>query len=690
MANQQTIKTWPEFLRLQGSYETKINTLRASNLSYINPQTQRPLAWVALVDPRFASECLHFFHTIKNQKQVTISANIAKQIRKEAPESYIGALSALKGEEKIQKIVTILSMFVSKRADIGYHSGMNFIVAVLLEVFKLESDTFVMLCHIIEKIYPGDYFSCESRKLGLHRELRVLVMMASKLRPRLAATLKAVFNPKNSNTKEDDLTPFVSTIKRIGFSWFSTLFVPNVLPFDLLRIWDNMLIHGFEFVLKLALTLLSKYEKFLRNTIKAETKAISLENSVDSLLVAGNLTRMKLMQKFEKLPIEKMIKKAIVKSTYKILKRDELLGQAENLEKNHLERLYRLRQSKMILRNRGLIFSFNEALDIYQSFDQLNKEFVTREEFVKIAKMRLQWYPSHALNIFNTFDQEGNDSIEITQIKSGLAILTQCSIDEKLTLCFQAHDKERSEHLSPDDIFNLISCIEKSLDYRSEYFKTQSTGFFESLDINDDGKIPLAEFIRSAKIDPSCTPIIDFINAVESNEYIQVPEMKMAQIHLEGTFSDIHSPITPISDASPMSDISGIDDLPNEENNYYEPEAPIEIPQIEINENIGEIVEEVKNDTPKMEEKQEDKPIFDFGFEKFDNGGIDEDQYDTVVRTESLTVDNKIPIESIEYPVLHESYDSKRKIELPEPVMVPKEPRPGCSRLCTRETCLIF
>lgn len=61
-------------------------------------------------------------------------------------------------------------------------------------------------------------------------------MMTERLRPQLATTLRAVFNPKNSNTKEDDMTPFVNTVKRIGLSWFSTLFVIHILPFDLLRV----------------------------------------------------------------------------------------------------------------------------------------------------------------------------------------------------------------------------------------------------------------------------------------------------------------------------------------------------------------------------------------------------------------------------------------------------------------------
>ncbi|CAG9317037.1 TBC1D2_2 [Blepharisma stoltei] len=680
MARQQAIKTWPEFLRMQESYETKMTTLRSSILSYVSPRTQRPAVWVALIDPQFASECLHFFHAAKNQKQVTIPTNTAKNIRKESAESYISALSVWKAEEKIQKISTVLSIFAYKRPDIGYHSGMNFLVAILLEVFKLESDIFLMLCHIIEKIYPEDYFIIDNRKLGLHRELRIFAMMAEKLRPKLVATLKAVFHPKNSNTKVDDLTPFVNTIKRIGFSWFSALFVKSILPSDLLRVWDNILIHGFEFAIKFALTILSKYEKFLRTTVKAETKAIGLDASVDTLTVAGNLTRIKLMQKLEKMPIEKMIKKAIAKSTYRIHKRNELITQAENLEKLHLERLYRLRQSKILLRNRGLGFSFTELLDIFHSFDQLNKEFVSREEFLSILKLRQNWISSLSINIFSAFDQYGNDSIELAQIKIGLALLSQCPTDEKLSLCYQAYAKSSSEDLYPVDIFNLICCIEKTLDYRSEYFKTQSSLFYDSLDLTGySNKVSIADFVRILKTEPASMPIYDFINAVEANEYIQIPEMKIAQMHLEGTFSDIHSPLTSRSDSSHTSEISTYEDDPqNQENDYFEMENPetFEIPSIEINENIGNF-EEIKNDA--VEEINEDTPNFEKMEEDFD-----EEKYETIVRAESLAVEKQS-----EFNVFKENHN-KRKIELPEPIVIPKESRPGCSRLCIKDTCELF
>lgn len=150
------------------------------------------------------------------------------------------------------------------------------------------------------------------------------------------------------------------------------------------------MIHGFDFVFKFSLTLLSKYERFLKNTIKSETKNLGVGNSVDALIVVGNSARLKLFLKLEKIPIEKMIRKAISKPTYKALRRIDFIKQAENLEKNHLERLSRLRQSKMILRNKEAPFTSLEASDLFYAMDSLNKDFILREEFLKIVTQKLR------------------------------------------------------------------------------------------------------------------------------------------------------------------------------------------------------------------------------------------------------------------------------------------------------------
>lgn len=97
---------------------------------------------------------MDFYRSVKQTKQVILSNTTATRIRQDAAKSFSGSLSSLNSGEKTQKIITLLSIFASKRNDIGYHFGMNYIGAVLISVFPSESDAFIMFCHIIEIVYP--------------------------------------------------------------------------------------------------------------------------------------------------------------------------------------------------------------------------------------------------------------------------------------------------------------------------------------------------------------------------------------------------------------------------------------------------------------------------------------------------------------------------------------------------------
>jgi hypothetical protein len=127
---------------------------------------------------------------------------------------------------------------------------------------------------------------------------------------------------------------------------FSTLFTVCVLPSNLFRVWDTIFIYGFEAAHKFALAILSKNERLLKNTIKAETKALGIGNTVDALIISGNQAKAKLLTKVEKLPIEKMLKKAISKRTYQNLSRDDFYEQARRIEQDYVSRIHELQQRR--------------------------------------------------------------------------------------------------------------------------------------------------------------------------------------------------------------------------------------------------------------------------------------------------------------------------------------------------------
>lgn len=532
--------------------------LHQSQLCFTSPQKQRPVyflvsVWVGLVDPKFAFEVLQYLRQAKEQGTSEVNEGDLAAIREDVGRTFVGSLSVLNAPNREKQMVTMLSLFVCKRPDIGYDSGMNYLMAVLLSVFSTESDAFVMFSHIIENVYPTGYFEDTERNLILHRELRVLVLMAERMRPRLVKCLQAIFRTESAPS-QSDFSPFVTTIKRIGEVWFSTLFCTMLVPSDLLRVWDVLFVKGFEFAQKFALVLLSRNEKFLRDNIKTEAKALNVGMSVDALIVAGNSTRVRLQKRVEKIPIEQLIKKALVKSSYVSLRRDDFLPAAAQIEGNHIDRLLRLRQTKRLLQSTPL--SFSEVLTMFQAFDQIQlNDSVSRALFMTKATKDFKWSALTALNVFTLLDQTGSDALDMRELKAGLAMLFSGTLEEKLRLCFHAFDIDHSGYLEPPEVVDMISIMESTLDGRSSFYRSQSASLYRLMDRNEDNKISVDEFVSSALKDPGAKPILDYINAIDGQDANAADMRMVALFNEEGEFEEIHSAISTMEEGVSGSDM---------------------------------------------------------------------------------------------------------------------------------------
>ena len=318
------------------------------------------------------------------------------------------------------------------------------------------------------------------------------------------------------------------------------------------------------------MTLLSKHENFIKNAIKQETKTLGLGISVDSLIIAGNLSRLKLLRKLEKLPIEKTIKKALIKNTYLALKRTSYIDSATNIEKDNTSRLIRLRQTKALVAAKDL--SYENVLKLFVLINSMSsQDQISRGLFLSIANKEIKWPIGLSSNFFTTFDQQGLDSVPIKQLKLGLSVLASNSIDEKLMLCYLAYDVNNTKTLTTEAVCDLLSTLEETLDYRSKFVKNNLREFSKSLGKYNPLSIEMNEFIACVNNDPACQSLIKIIIAIESFEVISSTDMKIANITLDGDYSNTHSPIMTSSINTPKSDISyegpNFDELDSKLNN---------------------------------------------------------------------------------------------------------------------------
>ena len=475
----------------------------------------------------------------------------------------------MNSDEKVSKIVSFLGMFALKRPDIGYHYGMTYMIGLLLSIFSSENEVFLLFCYIIEMIFPSDFFLSDNRCLGLHKELRNIAKMAEILRPNLINTLKAVFKPTGSNKKETDMTPFLLFIKRTSETWIKSLFVPYLTLEDTYRVWDSIFIHGFDFIIKFTLTMFSKHENFIKNTVKQETKILGLGISVDSLIIAGNLSRIKLLRKLEKLPIEKMIKKSMTKNTYVIIKRADYLLNSTELEKNNIDRLVRLRQTKSVIRSKT--FSYEDVINMFTTINSISsQDQISRGLFLSIANNELNWTGDLASNIFTTFDQKGADIIPSKHLKLGLSIISNCELEEKLNLAFYSNATKALESISADALCETLVSLEEVLDHRNKFLKNNILAFKQAFLMKNYSWIKLEEFVLTLSTDNFCEVIIKLITAIESSDALSSIELNIANIVAEGIYSDTHSPMRVSSISTPKSEISyegpDLDELSNKLN----------------------------------------------------------------------------------------------------------------------------
>lgn len=365
--------------------------------------------------------------------------------------------------------------------------------------------------------------------------------MAEKMRPKLLNCLNAVY--KENSQKINDTSPFVTLMKNIAQVWFKSLFVTMFKYKTLLRFFDIFLVFGLEFLHRFGLAYLSMKEKFLINSIKSETKGLKLGFSSDALIIAGNLTKFKLLQKTDNVNIEVLIKKCLKKETYLALNRFDYLSSAVILESKTTDRLNRIKKAKSLLKKTPLEPS--AAMQLIKSFDQ---EIVTRQVFLNNSQSLLNWSPVTSHSIFSLFDENGEEKIEKLSISIGICLMVESSIDQSLELCFNVFDTDNSGYLSSSELLEMIIKIESSLDGRSSFYTRENESLLKILDHNNDSKVSLAEFASTVKTNKIFHPVIQFLQLFssdpqETNEIFQ-------------DFLEIHSPLSFSAELSVNSSLS--------------------------------------------------------------------------------------------------------------------------------------
>lgn len=523
-----------------------------------------------MVDPAFSAAALNSYQALTTQQTFTLSQALLDRIKAEA-ERAVAAFPTQAKEEWYSRCTVLLTLFALKRPDIGYHSGMNMILCALLGVFSSDTDVFIMFAHVVEEIYPVNFFTTVDRCLASHVEYRVFAMMAESLRPKVLKALKAVFTQKSQQSQESDFSPFIATMKRLAESWFSTLFSTYLDYERWLRIMDIVLIYGFEGVQRVALGLLSAAEIFFVTAVKQETKALAQGSTVDALLTAGNLARLRLLRRIEKVNIEKLLKKVLNKAKYTTKSRANLLSAATVIEGNYLERLIRLRQTRGLVRKQGEMSVEGLCLTVRNC---LGNEDLAREALIRILTQKLNWTAFSALNLYTTLDQRGANLVTYRQFQACLSLLMSENEPRHCLALLFSLVAGGQNFLESSEVIDMLCALESSVDLRSNFFQGQSQGLYTALEA--ENIVTIDVFLRLALDDSGCQPLLNYIKAVQDEEFVPAGDMRMVERVEEVSFESIHSPIQ-TGNLTPASDLS--EDLfePVPETDFFPEESIREI-----------------------------------------------------------------------------------------------------------------
>lgn len=160
-------------------------------------------------------------------------------------------------------------------------------------------------------------------------------------------------------------------------------------------------------------------------------------------------------------------------------------------------------------------FNEVEVHDWYKGFmKDCPKGKMSKDQFVKMYQ---DFFPhgdaTHfAVNIFRTFDDNKDGSIDFREFICALSVTSQGSVEEKLEWAFNIYDLDGNGSISMGEMREIIKTIYNTRPPKERLTplgiqeRTEQT--FKKLDTNNDGKISKTEFIRGAKSDTSLVQIL--------------------------------------------------------------------------------------------------------------------------------------------------------------------------------------
>lgn len=358
-----------------------------------------------------------------------------------------------------EDIAKVLRAYCARNKKIGYCQGMS-MIAVWLLIFLDVEGAFVLLCFLVEKCLPKDFYigAAHGNPLnGFYVESTVIASLLEHLLP----SIVRLTLPTNEFTDFFCLQHLVQ------------LFINTIDMQSTLYLWDMLFTDGSVAFIRGAVCLVLLSEK----AIKKEIHPLMILKLIQNQRICPQLKSLypEISSQISPIRVEKLRKKAKALRAREwmncksiiITKLENISGftpnEIQQIQKKFKEFLGDFSEigldRRRVTRKRSTIDLPKDLQDKMDNYRGSISIGIKKNEFLHILNEICPNMIDCGETIFDTYDEDQSGYLDFRELIIALSSISKGSFEEKLEICFNAYDSEKCGLLNSIEIQLLIQRV---------------------------------------------------------------------------------------------------------------------------------------------------------------------------------------------------------------------------------------
>jgi Ca2+-binding EF-hand superfamily protein len=410
-------------------------------------------------------------------------------------------------ESYISDIKRVLQAYCIRNSKVGYCQGMN-IVTVWLLMFMDQNSAFIMLSYLVEKWLLPDFYmgSSHGNSLnGFYIESTVIASIVEHLIPSM----------KTSEISSSDFSDLFSLQHLIQ------LFVSTVDLQTTVFLWDKLAEHGSIALIRGVVSLVIISEKAVNNgTHPLQILKLLNENRIAPQvketygLIMKDVTDLR-VEKLRKMATDLRAKqwmdceRIVVKKLANVSKFSN--EEVEKLQERFVKLMKEMQGTKKDVNQRRPTIGLPVNLQIKMEGISENSQIgIGKNDFLKLLQEIAPGMADQGEELFRTFDEDHSGYLDFRELMCAMSYISKGNFEDKLRVCFDAYDSDRSGFLKDEELQVLIERIlapcsdEVTKNPHDQDLKIKIVQIHQKmsqLTQQNNGKISFSDFLNGIKAD---------------------------------------------------------------------------------------------------------------------------------------------------------------------------------------------